>query len=145
MMNQIACPGCGGMIADDGSCAGQLVGCPFCGRQFVMPAAIAPPPIIPHADMPPRVMPKRPRSRSPHWTRTASKFAAWTWVVVMGLIVLLSFGDSIGNNPRPHNSRSISDAITGSLLGSICWAVMLTVVLMVVLIVLRCLRDADRE
>jgi hypothetical protein len=40
--DQIACPHCRGLMANDLSLHGQMVACPFCGQQFQMPAIAAP-------------------------------------------------------------------------------------------------------
>jgi hypothetical protein len=42
-MPPVACPHCGGVIANDGTLGGQVVRCPLCGGQFLMPVAVKQP------------------------------------------------------------------------------------------------------
>ena len=44
---QVACPHCDGKIRNDGTYAGQVVSCPFCGQQLQMPALAGSAPVAP--------------------------------------------------------------------------------------------------
>lgn len=49
---QIACPHCRNLLLHDAGRAGQVAGCPYCGGQFVMPAAQTPGPAQPWTGQP---------------------------------------------------------------------------------------------
>lgn len=79
--DQIACPHCRGLMANDLSLHGQMVACPFCGQQFQMPAIAAPvhvltsaPPTNPYVSKPSARRGKKSQSEPPF-----GSFLHWRW------------------------------------------------------------------
>jgi hypothetical protein len=73
--NSVSCPHCGLLLQDDGSLAGQVVGCPNCQGRLQMPPRLAPPQ-LPPATQPPTAMPIQQSVKDVPDFEAANLFAA---------------------------------------------------------------------